>query len=287
MRILILGASGLLGSSLSLFLIKNGYHVVRHGNKASCDVMCDMTDMAATQALLKEVAPDAIVNLVAQTNVDACESNVHGAYLLNVKTVENLVEAMRDRPDMYLVHISTDQVYDGYGLSNEGDVRLSNVYALTKYAGEVVAAKVPHTIFRTNFFGKSLLLGRLSFSDWLLNNLQKQVPITVFDDVVMNPVSIQTLCEAILLALSKRIAGTYNLGSIGALSKADFAFELARVFALDVANLRRGVSDDLKLLAYRPKIMSMDCSRFENAFNVRLPSLIDEIAKLKGSNGGS
>mgnify|MGYP006082804699 CR=1 FL=1 len=281
MRILIAGASGLLGSTLSPFLARAGYEIMKHGQSAANDVLCDLTDREATIAMLEATRPDVVINLVALSDVDKCEENPHLAYLLNVRTVENLVAGMCGHPPPHLIQISTDQVYDSVGLSAEDEIRLTNTYSLTKYAGELVAARMPSTILRTNFFGHSALPGRKSFSDWLLDNIRGGDPITVFTDVVVNPLSMETLSAMIGRVIDKRVAGVFNLGSRGAMSKANFAFELARVFGVPTEGVTRGLSRDMHLKAYRPKDMYMDCSRFEAAFDVTLPALQDEIRNLK------
>jgi len=270
-----------LGATLTPFLTRVGYDVVRHSKTAESDVSCDLTDRHETLALLGRIRPDIVVNLVAQTDVDKCEEDPHEAYLLNVRVVENLVAGMRDRGNMHLIHLSTDQVYDSAGPSREDGIRLTNTYALTKYAGELAAAQMRSTVLRTNFFGPSLLLGRKSFSDWLLCSLQDREPITVFTDVVFNPLSMGTLCSMIDRVVGKRVQGVFNLGSRGFISKADFALELARTYGLAVDKVTRGLCSDMGLAAYRPKDMSMDCARFETAFDVELPGIQNEIRDLR------
>ncbi len=281
---LITGASGLLGTTLAPNLMRLGYTVLRHGRGPSNDVSCDLTDREATIAMLETTQPNVVINLVALTNVDKCEEDPHLAYLLNVRTVENLVAGMCGHPPPHLIQISTDQVYDSIGPSQEDEIRLTNTYALTKYAGELAAARMPSTILRTNFFGHSVLPGRKSFSDWLLDSMRAGDPITVFTDVVVNPLSLETLSAMIGRVIEKRVEGVFNLGSKGAMSKADFAFELARVFGVSTEGMTRGLSRDMHLKAYRPKDMSMDCSRFEAAFDVTLPALQDEIRDLRRSS---
>lgn len=282
MRILVSGASGLLGTTMAPCLAGAGYDIVRQGrSNAQTDVSWDLTDRDKTVRQLRKIKPDIVVNLVAQTNVDRCEQNPQDAYLLNVRTVENLVAGLRERTNVHLIHISTDQVYDSPGPSRESDIRLTNTYALTKYAGELAAALMPSTILRTNFFGHSLLQGRSSFSDWLLFSLRNRDPITVFSDVVISPLSMGTLCEMVRRVIETRIKGTFNLGSRGFMSKAAFAFEVARIHGLATDNVTPGLCSNLGLPAYRPKDMSMDCERFETAFGVVLPGIADEIESLK------
>lgn len=284
MRILIAGASGLLGTTLAPFLAGIGHEIVRHGHSAHSsrsDVSCDLTNRHATAALLNKVNPEIVINLVAWSDVDKCEQDPHGAYLLNVRTVENLVASMRNRKSQFLIQISTDQVYDSIGPSREDDIRLTNTYALTKYAGELAASLMPSAILRTNFFGHSLLPTRKSFSDWALDNLRDGKSFTAFTDVMANPLSMMTLCTMIARVIEKRTEGVFNLGSRGVMSKADFVFEIARVYGLSTNAIKRGEAGDVNLFAYRPKDMSMDCKRFEAAFDATLPQIEDEIANLK------
>ena len=285
-RVLITGASGLLGTTLAPALSAAGYEVVRHSRRGAGDVFADLTDRARTRALIDAVRPAAVVNLVALTNVDQCEREPNAAHLLNTRTVEYLVDALRAGHDAFLVQLSTDQVYDSAGPSGEDDVTLTNVYALTKYAGELAAKLVPSAVLRTNFFGRSRLPGRASFSDRVLGALREQRPITGFTDVIVNPLSMPTLSRMICRVLERRTAGIFNLGSSSALSKADLVCEIARAYGLSAAAVTRGTSGEARLAAYRPKDMSMQCGRFETAFGVKLPPLEREIEDLKRDDDG-
>ena len=96
------------------------------------------------------------------------------AYLLNVKTVEKIIEA-KEYFDFHLIHLSTDQVYSGFGIHKESCVNPLNVYGITKYCSELVASKIDSTIIRTNYHSKSLVPKRYSFSDWLVKSLKMEI----------------------------------------------------------------------------------------------------------------
>ena len=281
MKVLIAGATGLLGATLAPWLTAAGHEVVRHGHAGVGDVACDLTDRQTANALVDKVSPKVVINLVALTNVDLCEREPDRAYRLNVLTVENLVAALAGRDGAFLVQISTDQVYDAPGPNAEENVRLANTYAMTKYAGELAARLMSSTILRTNFFGRSAVQGRNSFSDWVLDGLRARMPMTAFTDVIFNPVSMITLSRMMGRVLERPVRGVFNVGSHGAMSKADFIQETARLHGLSDVAVTRGLSTAACLLAYRPKDMSMDCARFERAFGVTLPRLQDEIEELK------
>lgn len=285
-RLLLTGASGLLGSSLLPLLAARGHEVVPHGFRAAPagGVQADLRDPVATAAMLDAAQPDCIINLAALTNVEACEADPQAAYLLNVLPVENLVQWLRGRPGHHLVHISTDQLYDGPGPHAEAQLTIRNTYALSKLAAELAAGAVPSTVLRTNFFGPSRCPGRTSFSDWLLQGLRSGAPVPVFEDVQFSPLSIASLCDLIERVVQARPCGVFNLGARDGMSKADFAFALARVFDLPADGLKRSrAADAAGLKAARPTDMRLDSSRFEHAMGLRLPALIDEIQSLRSA----
>ena len=282
-NVLVIGATGLLGSTLAPVLVAGGHSVVTHSFSGAAREKADLCDFAQASALVARVKPDCIINLAALTNVDLCEREPHKAYLLNVATVTHVARAIREQaPHCHLVQISTDQVYDGNGPHSEANVTIGNTYALSKIAAELAAASVPSTILRTNFFGRSRCNGRTSFSDWIVQSLRKGAPINVFDDILFSPLNIKTLASTIELLVSIRPVGVFNLGARAGMSKAAFAFALADVMALSTNYLTRTVSTASQALdAYRPKDMRMDSSLFERTMGLQLPTLIDQIHLLR------
>lgn len=280
-RVLVTGSRGLLGCDLVPRLAALGHEVIGHAHTKPARVSCDLADAAQAWRVLDDVAPEFIINLVANTNVDDCERHPQRAYLANVRVVENLASWIRNTGGKcQLVQISTDQIYDGSGLHEESDVTISNYYGFSKYAGELAAAGFA-VILRTNFFGPSHCEGRASLSDWLARSFRDGKPITVFDDVYFSPLSIARLADSIATVIRKPVPGTYNLGSREGVTKAAFAFAFAKALALSTAHATIGSADHAKLAAYRPKDMRMDSSRFERTFGVTLPTLAEEIDSMR------
>lgn len=282
-HILVIGATGLLGSTLAPVLAASGHSVVTHGYSGAAQEKADLCDFAQAGALVARVKPDCIINLAALTNVDLCEREPHKAYLLNVATVAHVVRAIREQaPHCHLVQISTDQVYDGNGPHSEANVTVTNTYALSKVAAELAAASVPSTILRTTFFGRSRCDRRSSFSDWIVQSLRKGAPINLFDDILFSPLDIKTLASMIERLVSARPVGLFNLGAREGMSKAAFAFALADVMALPTNHMTRTISTASPALdAYRPKDMRMDSSLFERTMGLQLPTLISQIHSLR------
>jgi dTDP-4-dehydrorhamnose reductase len=280
-RILVTGSQGMLGCSLVPQLRAAGHEVLELSRNGVNSLQVDLTDAARTQRALDQALPQVIVNLAALTNVDECERSPHKAYLANVHVVENLARWIRGaKSQCHLVQISTDQVYDGAGPHGEGAVTLTNYYGFSKYAGELAATTVEGTVLRTNFFGPSTCPGRSSLSDWLVHSLTSNSKITVFEDVQFSPLSLKSLVEQIGRVVGDPRRGIFNLGSREGMSKADFAFHVARLLNLPASSMIRGRSQSVALLAYRPKDMRMDSRAFESAYSVTLPTLANELQTL-------
>ena len=277
--ILITGATGLLGSSLLPHLRRCGYKVASHGLSKNADFVFDLSDIHKTLEVLEKLRPKVIVNLVSLTNVERCEDQVNLAYKSNTRSVENLVQWIESSgTECHLLQISTDHVYDALGPHTEDKITLTNSYAFSKYAGELAAQRVPSTILRTNFVGRSQTSSRESFTDWIYKSLISNRQIEVLTDVFFSPLSIVKLVEMIELAIQKKPIGIYNLGSHNGMSKADFCFAFAKTLSLPLSTMKHIETGHAKFLkVYRPKDMRMDSSKFENLLDIKLPDLTDLI----------
>lgn len=282
-KILLTGASGLLGSTLVPHLRRAGHAVVTQGHlhAEEVDLAVDITERPAVHAMLDEVRPQIVVNLVALTDVDRCEERPDEAWRLNVRSVETLAGWVGQHRDSRLVQVSTDHVYDGKGPHGEDDIDIVNVYALSKYAGELAALASGATVLRTNFFGPSGHPRRRSFSDWIVGRLGAGEAIVGFEDVRFSPLTMDTLSAAIARVVERPREGVFNLGSRHGCSKAEFARLVARHHGLDEMLVRSGSQADVDLRARRPMDMRMDCRLFEETFDLILPETKQEIAGMK------
>ena len=286
--IFIVGATGLLGQTLTPYLKSlNKYHIAVHGNTQAADYKADFTQPKQTYECLNRANPNIIINLAALTNVDVCEANVQKAYQTNTAIVENIADWIKTTETAcHLVQVSTDHVYGNTNsvasnstLRHQEDlVDIVNIYALSKYAGEIAARCVDSTVLRTNFFGRSGIAVRPSFTDWLYKALHNREDVKVFTDIFFSPLSITTLVRMIALVVTYKPRGIFNVGSRLGMSKAEFAFKFAQELKLDVSCLTPVESKTITFLkANRPQDMRMDSSKFERALDLILPSTAEEI----------
>ena len=107
MRILVTGAAGQLGRSLTAPL-------ARHDVTAYARAELDITDLAAVRAAVSAVKPDVVINAAAYNRVDDAEADATDAYRGNALAPRNLALATGER-GVPIVHVSTDYVFDGRG----------------------------------------------------------------------------------------------------------------------------------------------------------------------------
>lgn len=278
MRLLVTGASGLLGPYLMDAASNCGeaLGVARRGT----DYACDLGDALAVRALLARTRPDVVLHAAAMTDVDGCEADPAAAERANAAVTRYLVEAAP--VSCRLVYISTDQVYpDTSGLKREHIVGPINVYGRSKLAGEAAAcSRADSLILRCNMFGPSRSAGRQSFSDWIIGSLQRGDPVTFFTDVLFSPLHFATLSALVIEAVSLGLAGTFNLGSRNGFSKRDFALMISQHLDLPLAYAREGLSSQVVSRAARPLDLRMDVGRIETALGRPMPTLEEEVRRL-------
>ncbi|WP_413295645.1 dTDP-4-dehydrorhamnose reductase family protein [Synechococcus sp. MIT S9452] len=281
-KILVTGATGLLGSSLVPYLENCNYTVKGVSFSQQSDYKIDLTKLDDIRFCLRDYTPDLVINLAALANVDRCETHPHLADALNTKIVENLCAWINElNQPCHLIHLSTDQIYDGIGPHSEWKESPSNYYAISKLAGEYAARSTSSTILRTNFVGRSLSNKRQSLTDWLYQSLCDQRQINVFDDVLFSPLSIASLCILIKKCISMRPHGVFNLGSRDGMSKAAFAFSFASAVNISPDNFSIVSSSfHRSFVANRPSDMRMDSYCFERHMGLILPTLADEILRV-------
>jgi dTDP-4-dehydrorhamnose reductase len=110
-KILILGATGLLGSPLVSYLKAGDHNIVTHARKkGTADFVFELDDWNTTCEFLTQIQPSIIVNLVGLTSVELCQHQTHAGYLANTRTVENLARWIKQsNAPPHLIQISTDQ----------------------------------------------------------------------------------------------------------------------------------------------------------------------------------
>jgi dTDP-4-dehydrorhamnose reductase len=285
-RVLIAGATGFLGSWLSEQLCTDQYDIFKLSKTSLGGTQVDCSRFLEISNYLDLITPDVIINAIGLADVTECELSPDKAYAVNVQSVDNIaawMKAVQEKHRCHLIHISSDHIYCGDGPHFEDFVWPINYYALTKLAAETIAATVPSTTLRTNFFGPSLQkCGRKGIADWVIESARRDSQISVFDDVFFSPLSVLSVCEAIELVMAKPQTGVFNLGCRDGISKADFAFLLAREMALKTSAFsRRSIDVSTQSSIARPKDMRTDSTKFARTFGWVPPTIENEVKSMR------
>tara|TARA_B110000261_G_scaffold136771_1_gene154782 strand:- start:144 stop:1013 length:870 start_codon:yes stop_codon:yes gene_type:complete len=283
--LLILGASGYLGSFLKLYFKNSGYVVVAHSHSSNEDVTFDASNYSELNAALIDYSPQILINATGYTDVDGCESNPNQAYLVNAKIVDNIAKSIEvNRLDTHFIHISTDHVYDKKEGSFEDEIVLQNYYAYSKFLGDIFASRIDSTVLRTNFFGNNPKFKEKGFTGWIMKSLDSQKKINGFDDIYFNPLSLDTLADLINQVIKVKPFGIFNLGSLEGMSKLEFIYIFATKlgYSKDLIDAIPFTKGD-KVQAKRPMSMIMNCKKIQNKLNIILPTLSEEIDKVSKS----
>ena len=181
-RILLLGATGLLGGEL-VDVLEGVAHVARPGRDA-----LDLARPDDLRAAIRDLSPDAVVNAAAYTDVDGAERHRATAFALNAEAPRVLAEEAA-RAGALLVHFSTDYVFDGTSdrAYRESDpANPLNVYGESKLAGEraIQAVGAPHLILRTSWLYGTR---RRSFFGTMRSLALERRRIEVVDDQTGSP----------------------------------------------------------------------------------------------------
>jgi len=244
MRILVTGASGLLGLNLALSAasVSGGGHLVfgtvkEHVLKTDAfqAIRTDLLSPGAVERLLDQTQPDWVIHCAAMANVDACEAEPEQARQLNSELPARLATCVA-RGGARLVHISTDAVFDGQrgGYSEEDAPNPLGIYARTKLEGErgVAEANPQAIIARVNLFGWSMS-GSRSLGEFFFYNLGARKRVLGFTDVFFCPILANDIAPILLQLLEKDLSGLFHVVSRECASKYEFGARLARRFGLD------------------------------------------------------
>jgi dTDP-4-dehydrorhamnose reductase len=278
MKLLITGASGLLGINLALEAMREHDVIGMDRGKlqsAPFRVMqADFLRSTEIHYLVDAIRPDALINCAAMANLEECEREPDQAYKLNAELPSGLARACAER-DIQFVHLSTDAVFDGTkddAYTEADEPNPLGVYAQTKLAGEQAVREVnPQAIVaRVNFFGWSLG-GRRSLGEFFVNNLSEGKNVNGFTDVIFCPMWVNHLSLTLLEMLEKKLSGLYHVVGAQAMSKYQFGMEIARRFELRTSLIAPQSVESSNLTAPRSHNLWLSIHKLSTDLNHEIP----------------
>lgn len=287
-RLLITGASGLLGSKI-VELTGENYDVIPLHNTKPLHLnssKLDITNRKEVFNLFNTIRPDVVIHTAAETNVDRCETQKELAWKINVDGTRNVAEACSEA-NAKMVYISTDYVFNGEtGLYVEEDTpNPINHYGVTKLEGENQVKKLckNYVILRT-----SVLYGwhswKQNFVIWVMNSLKQKKEISIVEDHFNTPTLADNLAEITIEAVQKNLRGLYHASGSQRISRYEFAQQITKAF-----NLNQGLIKHTKMnqitawTAKRPKDSSLNINKIKELLKTKLLNIGEGLKKMKES----
>ncbi len=269
MKVLVTGVSGQVGGDLRRLLL--GHADVAFADRAAMDLSSEESVVTA----LEREAPDVVVNPAAYTAVDAAEDHEVQAMAINATAPGVMASWLKARGG-FLIHFSTDYVYDGAKPEPYVEDDRTNplsVYGRSKLAGEEAVRRsgVEHFIFRTSWVyscsGKNFLLT-------MLRLFAEREQLSVVADQVGAPTSSLDIARFIsecalprLAAGARPASGVYHLTAEGETSWHGFAMAI-----LERASHIPSMAASLRVQEIRPILTSQYPTKAVRPGNSRLNS---------------
>ena len=244
MKVFVTGVAGQLGHDVINALVSRGhqgvgsdiapqYSGIQDGSAvcAAPYVSMDITDSAAVEKTLTQVAPDVVVHCAAWTAVDLAEDadKIEKVRAINATGTQNIASVCKQL-DCKMVYISTDYVFDGQGTTpwepDCKDYKPLNVYGQTKLEGELAVASTLEKYFIVRIAWVFGLNGN-NFIKTMLNVGKKYDTLRVVNDQIGTPTYTLDLSRLLVDMVETEKYGYYHATNEGGyISWYDFACEI-------------------------------------------------------------
>jgi len=285
MKLLIIGASGVLGSRLYSDTLKKKWNTM--GTYCSHEYAglsyLDVRDKNNLEKVFDLFKPEVVVMAGGITDVDLCTLNPKLAEDVNIKGALNLVKNIK-KYGSKLVCISTDYIFDGKSgpYEEENKPNPINKYGETKLEAEnIIKSKLEnYLIVRTaqlygiDHAGKNFVLK-------VIQNMKNDKKVYAADDLYSTPTYSAFLSDVIIKLIENNTKGVYNGAGSEFINRYTYVNKIADVFKLDKRLIQKVKLKDLKLIAKRPKKSGLKIDKIKKEIKVLSYSCEEGLKKIK------
>lgn len=263
MKVLVFGASGLLGRALV-----DEWSSDEAIPATSKDA--DIRDASQVRRLVSRFRPGWVILAAGYTDVDGCEKNTALAQEVNCGGAENVARAARESGSRMML-ISSDYVFDGATPEpyEVGDpVRPLSCYGRSKAAAEATVREIlpDCCIVRTSWlFG---VPGKC-FPNTILELAAKRNKLTVVSDQRGSPTFNRDLARAIVRLVRADAKGTLHAANSGDCSWFEFAKEIVRMAGLTGVEVLPISTREANRPAPRPAYSALSCASLDR-YGIRM-----------------
>lgn len=264
MRVLITGASGLLGRRM-FDIISKTHETLGTYNKNNYEKFhfLDITDKNSVDLFFEKIKPKAVIHCAALVDTDRCEEDKELASKINVEGTKNIVENCRGY-NCKMVFLSSDFVFDGEAgpYYEDDELKAINYYGLTKIEGEkIVKQKLEDClIIRPAIMYGFDEYSKASFITQVLEKLEKGERVYADNKIIKYPTLTDDVVKAIKELINLELSGIYHVCGEEGITKYEWAKKIAKFY---------GYSEDLiaesnnQSIAKRPPNANLDSSKIK------------------------
>ena len=231
MKVLVTGSAGMLGAAVIDTLRTDQCEIVATGQSVRGEAVkpMDICNWRAVRAMVESHAPELVIHLAAETNVDRCEQEPDHAYATNAFGTENIVRACGEL-GVVMAYVSTANVFDGEKREpyTEYDAPGSvNVYGRSKRAGECI---VEQSLDRYFIFRAGWMVGGWEIDKKFVRTMvqlcREKNELRVVDDKFGSPTFTSDFAVHMMAVVHSGRYGLYHLANKGTASRWEIAKEI-------------------------------------------------------------
>lgn len=298
MKVLLTGASGLLGGNCLARLARNPnvhlYATHRDPDFSIPDTFAqgvsafplDLTDETAVWNIVSTLQPNIIIHTAAHTEPAFCEWNRQEAYALNVKATKVLA-TLAEMFSARFIFISTDLVFDGTkGNYSEDDApNPLSYYAETKLEAEMLVKKLVgnHVILRVPLLLGVSPRGTRSVNERLVKEFEAGKTVKLFCDEYRTPMFADVLARVIeefAMGILSEITGLFHAGGVERVSREKLGRKIAARWKFNQDLIQSTWSSDEPSTPPRPKDVSLNSKELHSRLPFTIPSLEESLNAL-------
>lgn len=254
MKILILGATGMLGHVVKLYFEEQGYEVFTttrsKGDELYFDPMDNINDFVS---ICNKIQPQVVINCIGILNKDA-ENNKAKAVLIN-SYMPHYIDELSNDLNFKLIHVSTDCVFDGekgkYSEDSQKDAK--NFYGQSKALGEINNNK--NLTLRTSIIGPDSNPNGIGLFQWFINQNNQ---VGGYSKVMWTGVTTIQLAKSMEEAIKNNLVGVYHVVNNSEISKLDLLKLFKKHFNKDIE-----ISENNNVVSKKTLVVTKEDYRFD------------------------
>jgi dTDP-4-dehydrorhamnose reductase len=283
--ILILGATGLVGSNLFKHLKEKKYSVTgtyfknKKKNYTYFDISKDSINLIKNIKKIKYIVIASAINV----NLDDTKKNYKNSYFINVKKTKVVIDQCF-KNDITPIYISSDAVFDGKKGNYKESDKKNPIHSYGRIKNEVekyiIKKKKNYLIVRTSrIFG--VIKNDNTFLTSLKEKIQTQEKVLCSNDQKFSPIFVNDLSNYIEKLIRNNYFGIFHLVSIKSITHYKIAKLIKKFFKIKKNKVISCKINSLKVIEKRPLLTNLLMYKFESLFNVKYNNLEYYLKKIR------